>query len=66
VHLNKHTARESDGRVSLVIAHEDPGSPNWIETAAHVRGTMGLRWVKAVSHPTPQTRVVKHASLSTE
>ncbi len=67
VHLNKHTARAgSDGRVRLVIAHEDPGSPNWIETAGHARGTMGLRWVKAASHPTPQTRVVKHASLSTE
>jgi hypothetical protein len=64
IHLNKHTARAADdGRVKLVVAHADPGLPNWIETAGHARGTMGLRWVKAASHPTPRARVVAHAEL---
>jgi len=59
--LNRHTARlEPDGSLRLLVAHRDPGPafPNWIETAGHARGTMGLRWVRAASHPQPATRVV--------
>ena len=64
VHRNKHTARAgTDGRVRLIVAHADPGLPNWIDTAGHARGTMGLRWVKAASHPQPLTRVVKASDL---
>jgi hypothetical protein len=64
VHLNKHTARlRPDGSVRLVVCHDDPGVENWIETAGHARGTMGLRWIKARSHPRPRTRVVKRAEL---
>ena len=65
IHLNAHTARaDADGAVRLVVAHRDPGLPNWIDTAGHARGTMGLRWVKADAHPTPSCRVVKHAALA--
>jgi len=35
-----------DGRVRLVVAHEDPGLPNWIETAHHREGTMCWRWYR--------------------
>ena len=67
IHLNKHTARRlADGRVRLVVAHEDPGVPNWIDTASHRQGTMGLRWVKAASHPTPSARVVKRVDVTAE
>ena len=50
---------EPDGSVRLVLAHRDPGHPNWLETAGHRRGTMCLRWVGAKVHPDPATRVVK-------
>ena len=64
VHYNKHTTcYEADGSFRLVIAQRDPGLPNWVETAGHVRGTMGLRWVKAAHHPQPRTRVVPVAEL---
>jgi len=67
IHLNKRTAAAApDGRVRLVVAHEDPGVPNWIDTAGHARGTMGLRWVKAASHPAPETRVVKRGDLAAD
>jgi hypothetical protein len=60
VHYNKQTAMYlPDGSFRLVVAHRDPGVPNWVETAGHARGTMGLRWVRAASHPQPRTRVVK-------
>jgi len=59
IHVNKHTARyEPDGSVRIVVAHEDPGLPNWIETAGHRHGTMCFRWIRAKEHPEPRTRVV--------
>ena len=60
IHVNKHTAKlEADGSVRIVVAHADPGLPNWIETAGHDRGTMCFRWIRAESHPQPRTRVVR-------
>lgn len=60
VSVNKHTARyRSDGSLRLVIAHENRGFTNWMDTAGHARGTMGLRWVKASHHPQPNARVCR-------
>jgi hypothetical protein len=65
VHVNKHTARlEDDGSVRIIVAHQDPGLPNWINTVGHESGTMCFRWVRAQAHPQPRTRVVELAQLS--
>jgi hypothetical protein len=62
--VNHHGAHlEPDGSVRLVIAREDPGSGNWLDTAGHARGTMCLRWIGADAHPHPSTRVVKLSDL---
>lgn len=64
-HINKHTAwYERDGSVRIVVAHEDTGVPNWMDTAGHAHGTMCLRWVKAFGSPQPTIRVVPVADLS--
>lgn len=64
-HVNGNTAKlNADGSFQLVVAHEDPGHPNWIDTARHEHGIMGLRWVRAVGHPEPRTKVVKLAEVS--
>ena len=64
IHVNKHSAvTDTDGAVRLIVAHEDPGLPNWITTAGHEQGTMCFRWVRAEAHPVPRTRVVKLAEL---
>jgi hypothetical protein len=47
-----------------VLAHRDPGHPNWLETAGHDNGTLCLRWVGAKEHVDPQTEVVRHADLA--
>jgi hypothetical protein len=59
--LNCHSAQlEPDGSVRFVVAHRDPGLPNWLDTAGHLRGTVGVRWVGPdVTDVMPQTRVVK-------
>jgi hypothetical protein len=64
VHVNSGQAvYENDGSFRLVVAHRDPGMPNWIETAGHDHGTMLLRWVLADRHPEPLCRVVSVDSL---
>ena len=64
IHTNKHLAHyEADGSVRLIVAHEDPGLPNWLDTAGHTSGTMCFRWVRAAEHPQPRCRVVKLNSL---
>ncbi len=62
IHLNRHTARvNDDGSVHVVIAHQDPGHPNWLSTAGHGEGTMLFRWIGADEHVDP---VVRLAPLS--
>ena len=64
IHTNKHLAHyETDGSVRSIVAHENPGLPNWIDTAGHTSGTMCFRWVRAAEHPQPGCRVVKPSSL---
>jgi len=65
VHINKHDAVVApDGHVRVVVAHADPGVPNWLDTAGHVRGTLGLRWGKASLHPVPACRVVAASEVA--
>jgi Protein of unknown function (DUF1214) len=63
--LNCHSAvREPDGSVRFVVAHRDPGVPNWLDTAGHRHGTVGVRWVGPdVDDVLPSTRVVDVATL---
>jgi hypothetical protein len=35
---------EDDGSWTIVIAHRDPGRPNWVSTQGHPRGRIWLRW----------------------
>ena len=63
--INKHEAQYAeDDSFTLVVAHQDPGLPNWLSTAGHRRGGMGLRWVKANAHPAPRCRVIPFAELA--
>ena len=64
IHTNKYLAHyEDDNSVRLIVAHENPDRPNWIETAGHAFGTMCFRWVRAKEHPQPQARLVKLSDL---
>jgi len=60
IHVNGHGARyNSDGSVTIVVAHRDPGHPNWLSTAGHRLGTSLFRIVGARDRPARiDTRVV--------
>ena len=65
VSLNrKQINYEDDGSFRLVIAHEDPGVPNWLDTEGRRSGQVYWRYVFPTSTPErPTTEVVKVASL---
>ena len=54
---------EEDGSVRIAIAHEDPGIPNWLDTAGFNVGLLNNRWMQAESSPLPDTRLLKLAAL---
>jgi hypothetical protein len=52
--LNHHQAvLDADGRFRCVIAHRDPGVPNWLDTAGHPEGMIQYRWVWTRNNPAP-------------
>ncbi len=62
--LNGHqTHVGSDGKVRLVIAHRDPGVPNWLDTCGHRTGMIQYRWLWAKNAPVPTTTVIKFDAL---
>jgi len=64
ISINRHSAKlRADGSVRVIVAERDPGAGNWIDTAGHTEGTMCWRWVRALQHPQPATRVVKLGDL---
>ena len=64
--LNCHSATlEPDGSARFVVAHRDPGVANWLDTAGHRHGTVGVRWVGPdVVDVLPATRVVALSDLA--
>jgi hypothetical protein len=65
--LNGHQARlDGDGRFRGVIAHVDPGVPNWIDPAGHGRGSLAVRFLAAADVPMPSLRRLPLARLRDE
>jgi len=48
-----HAVLEENGELLLVVAHEDPGVPNWLDPAGHGEGYITVRWIGAPDCPTP-------------
>ncbi|PLW68614.1 DUF1214 domain-containing protein [Pseudohalioglobus lutimaris] len=62
---NCHQAQlEDDGELLLVVAHDDPGVPNWLDPSGHREGYIALRWINADHYPKPECQQMKAADLA--
>ncbi|MEZ4334101.1 MAG: hypothetical protein R3F35_20315 [Myxococcota bacterium] len=55
---------DSDGRVRVVLAREDPGVANWLDTTGLARGIALLRWYRADRHPVPVATRMPRAEVA--
>lgn len=61
---NCHYAQlEDNGELIVVISHEDPGVPNWLDPSGFAEGYICFRWIGAENYPTPQATQVKLTKL---
>jgi hypothetical protein len=62
--LNSHQAElDADGVFRGVIAHRDPGVPNWLDVEGCERGTLAVRFLFPEATPKPTLRRVKLSEL---
>jgi hypothetical protein len=62
--LNGGQARiDADGKFRAVIAVDDPGVPNWLDTGGNSEGAIMLRWTEASSGPAPKLNIVDIGQL---
>lgn len=62
--LNALQARlDSDGKFRAVIALEDPGVANWLDSGGHLRGMLVGRWHRADGYPMPSIKKVPFAEI---
>ena len=57
---------EKDGSIKVIVAHQNPGSGNWLETCHHTEGTMCWRWYRLADGAAPvqpECEVVKFKDL---
>lgn len=47
----KQTVLEPDGSYRMVIAHSDPGAPNWLDTEGHTEGIIFWRFLLPAEAP---------------
>jgi hypothetical protein len=52
---NSHAEMEPDGSCRIVVAHRDPGMPNWLSPFGHRQGVVFFRWLMPESEPAAPT-----------
>jgi hypothetical protein len=57
---------DPDGKTRVVLAHQDPGFANWIDTQEHTRGWMLFRNMLTRSTPDLHTRVLKVSDVEND
>jgi hypothetical protein len=61
---NAHYAQvSSDGKFRAVVALEDPGVPNWLDTGGFTEGTLWGRWYDCSTTPLPTIKRVQFDQL---
>ena len=58
-----HAVLEDNGELLLVVTHDDPGLPNWLDPSGHCEGYITVRWIGAQAYPRPECRQVPRTEL---
>lgn len=58
-----YAALEENGELIVVVSHDDPGVPNWLDPSGHSEGYITYRWMIADHYPVPQCEQVKRSAL---
>jgi hypothetical protein len=56
-------AADKDGVLRIVVSAQDPGVPNWLDTAGYSTGVIQGRWLDCSSKPVPSIRKVALAQV---
>lgn len=54
---------DADGKYRIVVAHEDPGVANWLDTCGRSSGLLIWRWVWTEDNPEVSVQRLRHAEL---
>ncbi len=58
-----HAVLEDSGELLLVISHDDPSVPNWLDPSGHEEGYITVRWMGAAHYPQPVCEKVARNNL---
>ncbi len=58
-----HAVLEDSGELLLVVSHDDPGLPNWLDPSGHEEGYITVRWMGAAHYPQPVCEKVARKDL---
>ena len=58
-----HAQLEDDGELIVVVCHEDPGLPNWLDPGGYTDGYITFRWIGADQYPRPDCQLVQAGEL---
>jgi hypothetical protein len=58
------TKIDGDGKVRLILCHDDPGYPNWLDTQGFERGNLTYRNLLSEGQTAFHTRLVKRSQLA--
>ena len=63
-HINMDQAiYDEDGAVRIILAYDDPGTANWLETNGNQQGFLLLRYIGAQSAPEPSCRIIHREAI---
>lgn len=58
-----HATLEDDGELVVVVSHEDPGLPNWLDPCGYREGYITFRWIGSAHYPRPECTLLPAAQL---
>jgi hypothetical protein len=62
--INKKQAKmDADGSVKIIVAHQDPEVPNWLDTEGHTQGYLIIRWMQCEEAALPACKVLPFEEL---